>query len=130
MAEEISKVIRDFVNFDIVNNYYNKEEKEELVRQFKKIIYEDDVTIRKFLESFFEKTKQLADEYSLIGDEDDVEDVTDGEDDDEIDVEEPEEDDEIEEPEEDEEPKGESIKRKRNRLWENYTESASDLIIW
>jgi hypothetical protein len=63
---EIKEVIRDFVSFDIEKNFYQKEDKEELVRKFKQIIFEDDVTVRKFLKSFFDSTKKLADQYSLI----------------------------------------------------------------
>jgi hypothetical protein len=74
MAEEnIKDTIKEFVNFDIENDYYQKEQKEELVRQFKKIVYEDDKTVRQFLKSFFKSTKELAMEYSLISNEDEVE---------------------------------------------------------
>ena len=65
-SKEIKDIIRDFVNFDVEKNYYQKEDKEELVRDFKKILYEDDVTVRKFLKSFFILTKKLANEYSLV----------------------------------------------------------------
>jgi hypothetical protein len=51
--EEIKEVIKNFVDFDIENNYYQKEQKEEMLRNFKKIVYEDDVTIRQFLKAFF-----------------------------------------------------------------------------
>lgn len=86
-SEEIKNIIRDFVKFDIENNYYDEEQKKELVEQFEKILFEDDVTVRKFLKSLFMSTKDLADQYSLIGREEEA-------------VEEPEEmEDSIEEPE-------------------------------
>jgi hypothetical protein len=71
--QEIKDVIRDFISFDIENNYYQKEDKEELVRNFKKIVYEDDTTVRQFLKAFFESTKKLANEYSLVAGEGEVE---------------------------------------------------------
>lgn len=74
-SQDIKDTIRDFVNFDIEKNYYQKEDKEELVRQFKKILYEDDITVRKFLKSFFEETKKLAEEYSLIAKEENIEEI-------------------------------------------------------
>ena len=48
-SEEIKKVIRDFVKFNIENDYYQKEDKEDLVVSFKKILFEDDVVVRKFI---------------------------------------------------------------------------------
>lgn len=74
-SQDIKDTIRDFVNFDVEKNYYQKEDKEELVRQFKKILYEDDITVRKFLKSFFEETKKIAEEYSLIAKEENVEEI-------------------------------------------------------
>ena len=66
MAKDIKKVIKDFVTFDIENNYYQNEDKDEMVRNFKKIVYEDDQTIRQFLQEFFTNTKELAQQYDLI----------------------------------------------------------------
>jgi hypothetical protein len=67
---EIKRAITDFTNFDVENDYYQVEDKEELVRLFKKILFEDDTTVRQFLKAFFQSTKELADEYSLLeGDE-------------------------------------------------------------
>lgn len=73
--QEINDIIRDFVNFDIEKNYYQKEDKEELVRQFKKIVYEDEISVRKFLKAMFEASKKLASEYSLIASDSEVEEV-------------------------------------------------------
>jgi len=66
MAKDIKKVIKDFVTFDIENNYYQNEDKDEMVRNFKKIVYEDDQTIRQFLQEFFTNTKELAQQYDLV----------------------------------------------------------------
>ncbi|MFW6282042.1 MAG: hypothetical protein ACOC1O_04540 [bacterium] len=90
-SEEIKNIIRDFVKFDIENNYYDEEQKKELVEQFEKILFEDDVTVRKFLKSLFMSTKDLADQYSLIGREEEaVEEPTDEPEEMEDSVEEPE----------------------------------------
>jgi len=72
---EIKEIIKDFVNFDIEKNYYQKEDKEELVRRFKKIVYEDETTIRKFLKALFEASKKLASEYSLITADKEIEEI-------------------------------------------------------
>lgn len=73
--QEIKDIIRDFTGFNVENDYYQKEKKEELVRQFKKIIYEDDNTVRQFLKAFFESSKKIAGEYSLIANEGEVEEI-------------------------------------------------------
>lgn len=73
--QEINEIIKNFVNFDIENNYYQKEDKEELVRQFKKIIYEDETNIRQFLKAFFEAAKKLASEYSLVASDSETEEI-------------------------------------------------------
>jgi len=64
--EDIKKTIKDFVSFDVANNYYDKEEKNSLVEKFKEILFEDDVTVRKFLEKFFISTKDIASNFDLI----------------------------------------------------------------
>jgi len=73
--QEINDIISKFVNFDIEKNYYQKEDKEELVRQFKQIVYEDETTVRKFLKAMFESAKKLASEYSLVASDVEVEEV-------------------------------------------------------
>ena len=72
---EINDIIRDFVNFDIEKNYYQKEDKEELVRQFKQIVYEDEISVRKFLKAMFESAKKLASEYSLVASDSETEEI-------------------------------------------------------
>jgi hypothetical protein len=142
--KEIKDTIRDFVNFDINGNYYNKDAKEDIVRYFKKIIFEDEATVRKFLESFFDQTKKLADEFGLIAKDEDVkkEDSDEEEEDkEELPTEEKSEDTEkettAEQPKESDEEESaseetvkkaalapESIQRDDNKLFEQYTESA------
>jgi hypothetical protein len=97
---EINDTIKDFVNFDIEKNYYQKEDKEELVRQFKQIVYEDETSVRQFLKSMFQSAKKLAAEYSLIVSDGETEEIPveieepiEGE----IDIEEPEDASEVEE---------------------------------
>ena len=63
---DIKDVIRDFVNFDVENNYYQEDQKDELVRMFKEILFEDETTVRQFLKSFMENAKSLASQYSLV----------------------------------------------------------------
>jgi len=121
---DIKEVIRDFVNFDIENNYYQKEDKEELVRQFKQILYEDDVTVRQFLKSFFESTKNLAEQYSLIAGEGEVVEEP---------IEEPEEPEELEDAEEpeDEEPEDatEEIETTEESIHTNkYVKTAANIL--
>jgi hypothetical protein len=77
MAKDIKEVIKDFVSFDIENNYYQTEEKDDMVRNFKKIVYEDEKTVREFLKEFFMKTKELATECDLIANEDETEEKAD-----------------------------------------------------
>jgi len=72
---EINDIVKKFVNFDIEKNYYQKEDKEELIRQFKKIIYEDETNVRQFLKAFFEAGKKLASEYSLMAPDSDIEEI-------------------------------------------------------
>jgi len=121
MADQsIKDVIRDFVNFDVENDYYQDENKEELVRQFKQIMYEDDVTVRQFLKSFFQSTKDLAKEYSLVAGEGEVT---------EIPVEEPE--DSVEEPEdagEEPEDAGEEPEVTPESIKDFYRKAASNIL--
>jgi hypothetical protein len=74
-TKDINEIIKDFVNFDIEKNYYQKEDKEELVRQFKKIVYEDETNIRQFLKTFFESAKKIASEYSLVASDNETEEI-------------------------------------------------------
>jgi hypothetical protein len=73
MAEDINRIITDFVTFDIENDYYQKEEKDDLVRDFKKIVYHDDPTVRQWLKAVFDQAEKLADEYDLIAKEGEAE---------------------------------------------------------
>jgi hypothetical protein len=73
--ETIKDQIKKFVNFDVENDYYKEEDKDEIAKIFKEILYEDDVTVRKFLKSFFQSTKELANQYSLIGSDEEVTEV-------------------------------------------------------
>lgn len=70
---DIKDKIKDFVNFDIEHNYYQEEEKEKLVKNFKEIIHEDDESVRKFLKAFFKSAQNLAKEYSLVINDEEVE---------------------------------------------------------
>jgi len=146
--DKIKKIIRDFVSFDIQNNYYQKEMKEDLVRMFKKILFEDDTTIRKFLQEFFKNTKELADEFSLISSDEealtdeDLEDEPEEEKTDETETEEETPDEEEQSSAEEETPEEEvpaedepvvapeSIQHDLSKkLFERYTEIASDYLL-
>jgi hypothetical protein len=70
--ESIKNVIRDFFNFDIENDYYKEEDKDNLVKMFKEMLEEDDTTVRQFLKSLFDSGKDLANQYSLIANEGEV----------------------------------------------------------
>lgn len=132
----IKQSIRDFVNFNVADNYYDDDRKEELVEQFKEILFEDNVVVRKFLKEFFDSTKQLADHYGLIAKIGDVEDEEEPEDDmeDEEMVDEP-----IEEPEEEktiepvddelpEEPEESDTETKNESIWYAYVNKAADFL--
>jgi len=75
MAEDINRIITDFVNYDIENDYYQEDDKDELVRDFKKILYHDDPTVRQWLKAVFNSSQMLADEYDLIAKEGEAEEV-------------------------------------------------------
>jgi len=68
-SDEIKEVIRDFVKFDVEQDFYKQDKKDELVKLFKKILNEDDTRIRDFLKKFFESTKILARDFSIIAEE-------------------------------------------------------------
>lgn len=69
---EIKETIRDFLDFDIENEYYDNAKKEELVKMFKEILFEDDTTVRQFLKALFETTGTIAQQYSLVAPEGEV----------------------------------------------------------
>lgn len=69
MPKDIKETIRDFVKFDIENDYYKEDEKKDLVKMFEEILFEDDTTVRQFLKSVFSSVKDLANDFSLVADE-------------------------------------------------------------
>jgi outer membrane biosynthesis protein TonB len=75
MGKDIKQLVKDFVNFDIEGNYYQIEDKDEMVRTFKKIVYEDDKIVRQFLHELFAKAKEVAGTFDLIAKEGEAEEV-------------------------------------------------------
>ena len=75
----IDQTITDFVSYDVVNDYYDEEQKNELVKMFEEIINEDEVTVRKFLERFFDSSKDIAKEFGFFEKSGDTEDQDDTE---------------------------------------------------
>lgn len=71
-SEEIKETIRDFVNFDIENDYYKDDEKVELAKKFKDILFHDDTTVRQFLKSILSNFRDVAMDYSLVAKNGDV----------------------------------------------------------
>ena len=77
MAKDIREIIRDFVSFNIEENYYQDDNKAKLPSHLNEILFEDDEVVRSFLQKFFEQTRLLAKEYGLLPEsEEDVIDVT------------------------------------------------------
>lgn len=71
-SEEIKETIRDFVNFDIENDYYKDDEKVELAKKFKDILFHDDATVRQFLKTILSDFRETARNFSLIAKEGEV----------------------------------------------------------
>jgi hypothetical protein len=71
---DIKRKITDFVSFDISNDYYDETKKEEIIGLLKEILFEDDVTVRKFLEKLFSSASSAAKSYGLFTNQGDVED--------------------------------------------------------
>jgi len=65
-SKEIKETIRDFVNFDIENDYYKDDEKVELAKKFKDILFYDDATVRQFLKSLLSNFREVARDYYLV----------------------------------------------------------------
>jgi len=71
---DIKKTITDLFSFDIENDYYQEDEKQALVDAFKEMLFDDNETVRKFLQAFMTSSLELAKEYELVTDgEEDVE---------------------------------------------------------
>lgn len=62
----IKEVITDLISYDIQKDYYKSDEKNKAVDNFKKILFEDDARVRKFLEKWFVETAKLAKEFNLV----------------------------------------------------------------
>ena len=65
-SNDIKKKVSELVSFDIAENYYDEDMKNELVDAFKEILFMDDETVRQFLEKFFVSAKEAAAEFDLI----------------------------------------------------------------
>ena len=65
-ANDIKKKVSELVSFDIAENYYDEDMKNALVDAFKEILFEDDETVRQFLEKFFAVAKEAATEFDLV----------------------------------------------------------------
>jgi len=71
--DEARVLLKKITEFNVANNYYQKEEKEEIARDLKKLLFVDDPTVRKFLEKWLSSTKEIAFEYDLMGTKPEVE---------------------------------------------------------
>ena len=65
-------ILKKITEFDVTNNYYVNEEKDQIAREFKKLLYVDDTSVRKFLEQMIYKIKELAVEFDLLATESEV----------------------------------------------------------
>jgi reverse gyrase len=71
--DEAKVYLKNMSDFDITGNYYDEEGKNELSKQFKKLLFVDDPTVRKFLTKFFSEIKNIAKEFDLLGSDTEVE---------------------------------------------------------
>jgi len=60
--EEAREYIKQLADFDINGNYYDEEGKNEISKVFKKLLFVDDQSVRKFLEKFFVDIKTISKE--------------------------------------------------------------------
>lgn len=138
--DEARVLLKKITDFNVANDYYQKEEKEEIARDFKKLIFVDDPTVRKFLEKWINKTKEVAFEYDLMGSKTEV----DKDEEEETAEEETAEKEEAEDEEGKEEPKEEPAEEKvaeeapaeetpdlplENKVYESYIDRANDLVV-
>ena len=65
---DIKEIIKNFISFDVENDFYKNELKNQVVQDFKKILFEDETRVRKFLVKFFEQASELAEEFDLVSD--------------------------------------------------------------
>lgn len=128
---DIKKVITDFVSFDVANDYYDEEKKEELTEMLKEILFEDDIIVRKFLEKFFNSAEESAKSFGLIANigDADTEEVPEEEPVEEpIEDEEPTEEPEVPEEEPTEENPEEEDENKSESILRAYRDAASSLL--
>ncbi|MEM4261314.1 MAG: hypothetical protein QXG00_08775 [Candidatus Woesearchaeota archaeon] len=147
--DEARVIIKKIVDFNITNDYYVKDKKDELAREFKKLLYVDDQTVRRFLEKWFSITKTVASEFDLLGtstevekaeeektSEEETEEKEETEEEEEKEKEETEEEEEKEETEEkeeketstEEEETEEEIPKLEHKIYESYINRASELV--
>ena len=65
--EEARVLLKKITDFNVSNNYYQKEIKDEVARDVKKLLFIDDPTIRQFLVKWLLVTKDVAREFDLMG---------------------------------------------------------------
>ena len=65
-------LLKKITDFNINNEYYVKEKKEEMARDIKNLLFIDDPTVRRFLEKLLTKIKEVAFEFDLMGTEQEV----------------------------------------------------------
>lgn len=66
---EAAEILKKITDFDVKNNYYKDEQKDEIIDLFKELFFIDEPSVRKFLEDFINQTKSLADKHGLLSDE-------------------------------------------------------------
>jgi len=70
--KKIKETIRDFVKFNVEEDFYDEPLKAELVKQFKEILFDEDPVVRNFLDTLFTNIKKIADHYELIAQDSEV----------------------------------------------------------
>jgi outer membrane biosynthesis protein TonB len=66
--EEARVILKKITSFNVINNYYQQDEKEEIAREFKKLLFIDEPTVRKFLDQLLSSNmRELAREFDLVG---------------------------------------------------------------
>jgi len=65
--DEARVILKKITDFNITNNYYQKDLKDEVARDFRKLLFVDNPTVRKFLEKLLISIKLVAQEFDLMG---------------------------------------------------------------
>ena len=69
MKMEANEILKKITEFNVEDNFYDADEKKEVIKQIKDLMEIDEPKVREFLTKWIESAKTLADEMDLTGDE-------------------------------------------------------------